>query len=169
MLSWNFLSDLNAAKHLSSFNICWQKFPQCWVSFGDLTPEEYLRPESKSLSLMMNLTKFTWPCSPTVGPKVVQGTTLMHANNWLQNDMDVARQSFPDHMSMVEWLLTWLTENRKASFLKKFFSLYIYKYSYRKFQFGSKLKVDGGWTTKLLSQGVELNYLTNIRVAQGRY
>ena len=139
----NFLSDLNAAKHLSSFNICWQKFPQCWVSFGDLTPEQYLRPESKSLSLMMNLTKFTRPCYPTVGPKVVQGTTLMHANNWLQNDTDVARQSFPDHMSMVEWLLTWLTQNRKASFLKIFFHYIFIKIAIENFSLVVSWKLMG--------------------------
>ena len=89
MLSWykSFLIDFNAAKQLSSFNIWLQKFPQCWVSFDSLTPEGYWRPGSKSPWLMMNLTKFTWSCLcyPTIGPKLVQGTTLMHANSWLQN------------------------------------------------------------------------------------
>ena len=32
---------------------------------------------------------------------------------------------------------------QKGKLFKNFFSLYIYKNSYRKFQFGSKLKVDG--------------------------
>ena len=89
MWSWykNFLIDLNAAKQLSSFHIWWQKLPQCWVSFDSLTSERYWRPESKSPWLMMNLTKFTWSCLcyPTIGSKLVQGATLIHANSWLQN------------------------------------------------------------------------------------
>lgn len=121
---WKLSKWFKCCKTFVKFQYMLTKFPSVLGKFSWFDTWGILKTRIQvtiQVSIMMNLTKFPWPCYPTVGPKVVQGTTLMHANNWLQNDMDVARQSFPDHMSMVEWLLTWLTENRKASFLNFFF------------------------------------------------
>ena len=99
MLSWykDFLIDLNAAKQLSSFNIWWQNFPQCWVSFEGLTPEGYWKPGSIISWQMMNLTKFTW--SSLCYPALFSGhfcyrKTVVKTQSWATNFWNTTNTTF---------------------------------------------------------------------------
>ena len=82
-------------------------------------------------------------CYPTVGSKVIQGTTLMYimkcntkTNKWIQNQTETARWVTKQHIS--DYILLWLDACWLNSYKTEWKIFNICESSYRKFQFDSK-------------------------------